>query len=102
LLYFAGLKLTTLITKIKGLPIVGVKPEEYLDNKSQKKDIIELVKEQFGSNRGNMGIVLRDISDNMTRFPNKLMHCKVLRKCTRRGSSRSHGSGCAMCEGSNV
>jgi hypothetical protein len=33
-----------LITKITGLPTVGGKPEEYLDNKERKKEIVELVK----------------------------------------------------------
>jgi hypothetical protein len=37
------------------------------------KDITELVKSQFGTSRGNRGIVLRDINDNITRFSNKIM-----------------------------
>jgi hypothetical protein len=39
-----------LITKITQLPIVGAKPEEYLENKACEKDITELVKAQFGTN----------------------------------------------------
>jgi hypothetical protein len=70
-----------LITKITGLPTVGTQPEEYLDNKACEKEITEIVKAQFGTNRGNMGIVLRDINDDTTRFTNKLMACKLLRKC---------------------
>jgi hypothetical protein len=57
-----------LITKITGFPTLGAQPEEYLDNKAHEKEIVEIVKEQFGTNRGNMGIVLRDINDDMTRF----------------------------------
>jgi hypothetical protein len=39
-----------------------------------------LVKAQFGTSRGNRGIVLKDINDNETRFASKLMACKILRK----------------------
>jgi hypothetical protein len=70
-----------LIAKIMGLPTVGVHLEEYLENKVHKKEIIKIVNAQFGTNRGNMCIVLRDINDNATRFSNKLMACKLLRKC---------------------
>jgi hypothetical protein len=70
-----------LISKITGLPTFDVQPEEYLDNKVCEKEITELVKAQFGTSRGNRGIVLKDINDNVTRFANKLMACKLLRKC---------------------
>jgi hypothetical protein len=70
-----------LIAKITGLPTVDTQPEEYLDNKAREKEIVELVKAQFGTSRGNRGIVLKDINDNATRFTNKLMACKLLRKC---------------------
>jgi hypothetical protein len=70
-----------LIAKTTGLSIVGAQPKEYLDNKARKKEIVELVKAQFGTSRGNMGIVLRDINDNATRFANNIMACKLLRKC---------------------
>jgi hypothetical protein len=39
-----------------------------------------LVKEKFGTSRRNRGIVLKDIKNNATRFTNKLMDCKLLRK----------------------
>jgi hypothetical protein len=52
-----------------------------LDNKASKKEIAELVKEQFGTKKGNKGIFLRDINNNVERFTNKLMACKVLRRC---------------------
>jgi hypothetical protein len=64
-----------------GLPTIGTKPKEYLDNKVHEKEIVDMVKAQFGTIRGNMGIVLRDTNDNATRFANKLMACKLLRKC---------------------
>jgi hypothetical protein len=69
-----------LISKITGLPTFGVQPEEYLDNKACKKEITQLVKAQFGTSWGNRGIVLKDINDNVTRFTNNIMACKLLRK----------------------
>jgi hypothetical protein len=73
-----------LISNIMGLPTLGAQPEEYLDNKARKKDITELVKSQFGTNRGNTrGIVLRDINENVTRFTNNIMDFKLPRKCTK-------------------
>jgi hypothetical protein len=65
-----------LIAKTTGLPTIGAQPYEYLDNKAHEKKIVELVKEQFGTSRGNMGIVPRYINENMTRFTSKLMDCK--------------------------
>jgi hypothetical protein len=52
-----------------------------LDTKTREKEIAELVKAQFGTSRGNMGIVLKEINDNVMRFENNLMACNVLRKC---------------------
>jgi hypothetical protein len=52
-----------LISKITGFPTVGAQPEEYLENKVREKEIVEIVKVQFGTNRGNKGIVLKDIND---------------------------------------
>jgi hypothetical protein len=69
-----------LITKIIGLPTIDTQLEEYLDNKAREKEIIELVKVQFGTRRGNRGIVLKDINDNAKRLSIKLMDCKILRK----------------------
>jgi hypothetical protein len=62
-----------LISNIIGLPIVETQPEEYLDNKACEKEIIELVKVKFSTNRGNRGIVIKDINDNMTRFTKNIM-----------------------------
>jgi hypothetical protein len=73
-----------LISKIMGLPTLGAQPKEYLDNKACEKHITELVKSQFGTSRGNTrGIMLRDINDSETRFSNRLMDFKLLRKCTK-------------------
>jgi hypothetical protein len=70
-----------LIEKITGFPTSGVKPEDYLENKARDKEIAEEVKAQFGTNRGNRGIVIKDINDPAMRFSMKLMACKLLRKC---------------------
>jgi len=70
-----------LIAKIKGLTTIGAQSKEYLDNKACDKEIDELVKAQFGTSKGNMGIVLRDINENTTRFAKNLMVYKLLRKC---------------------
>jgi hypothetical protein len=70
-----------LISKIKCLPTFSAQLEEYLDNKAREKENVELVKAQFGTSRGNRGIVLKDIRDNVTRFTNNIMAFKILRKC---------------------
>jgi hypothetical protein len=70
-----------LIFKIMGLPTLGAQLEEYLDNKAREKEVAEIVKAQFGTNRGNRDIMLRDINNDVTRFSNKLMDFKLLRKC---------------------
>jgi hypothetical protein len=75
-----------LISKITGLPTMGAQLEEYLDNKAREKEIVEIVKEHFCTNIGNMGIVLRDINDDAMRFTNKFMACKVPRKCRKEGA----------------
>jgi hypothetical protein len=70
-----------LIAKITSLPTFESHPKDYLDNKAREKEIDKLVKAQFGTSRGNKGIFLKDINDNATTFTNKLMACKLLRKC---------------------
>jgi hypothetical protein len=43
----------SLISNITGFPTSGAQPEEYLENKAREKEIAEIVKAQFGTNRGN-------------------------------------------------
>jgi hypothetical protein len=69
-----------MIAKVTRLPTIDAQPEECLDKRASEKEIVELVKAQFGTSRGNEGIVLKDIDDNATRFANKLMDFKLLRK----------------------
>jgi hypothetical protein len=70
-----------LIAKIIGFPTIGAQPEEYLENKVWENEIAETVKAQFGANKGNKCIILKDINDPAMRFTNKLMDCTLLRKC---------------------
>jgi hypothetical protein len=51
-----------LITKIRGFPTVGAKPQEYLENKVCRKQIVEIVKALFGTNKGNGDIILKYVS----------------------------------------
>lgn len=70
-----------LIAKLIGLLTDEVKPEKYLDEKIKEKSIVEEVKETFGTDRGNRGMIIRNINDPITRFMKNLMACKLLRKC---------------------
>jgi hypothetical protein len=70
-----------LISNITGLNTIGAQLEEYLENKAREKEIAEIVKAQFGKNRGSRGIVLKEINDAMMQLSNKLMAYKLLRKC---------------------
>jgi hypothetical protein len=73
-----------------------------LNNKVCEKEIVELVKAQFDTNRGNRGIVLKDINGNATRFTNKLMTYKFLRKCRKEEAPAGHRSIHTLHKGSNV
>jgi hypothetical protein len=70
-----------LIVKIIGCPIVGTQPEEYLETKVHEKEVAEIVKGKFGTNKGNMVIDLKDINETVTLFTSNIMACKLLRKC---------------------
>jgi hypothetical protein len=60
-----------LISKITGLHTLGAQPEEYLDNKVGKKEIVELVKGQLNTIRGNKGIVLTNRTYSSSRVVHK-------------------------------
>jgi hypothetical protein len=83
-------------------PTVRCIPEEYLDNKVREKEIQNKVKAQFDTTRGNRGIVIKDINDNVTRFASKLMACKLLRKLQRGSANRRYCSSRAVREGGHV
>jgi hypothetical protein len=75
-----------LISKIIGLSTVGTQTNDYLENKARKKELAEQVKVEFETTPGNKCIVIKDINDNAKWFANKLMECKLLRKCYREES----------------
>jgi hypothetical protein len=70
-----------LISKITGFPTVDVQPEYFLENKAREKELAEQVKAQFDTTRGTRGLIIKEINDDMMRFTNKLIVCKLLRKC---------------------
>jgi hypothetical protein len=69
-----------LILNIIGFPTDGVKPEKYLDDKTKERVTREEVKVQFGTNRGNIGMIIKKINDPTIGSTTKLMACKLLRK----------------------
>jgi hypothetical protein len=92
-----------LIANITGLPTDGVNPEQYLDEKMKEKTIAEEVKSQFGTDRGNKGMIIKNINDPTTRFMTNMMDCKLLRKCSQgRGTNKSGSNNHAVCEGDNT
>jgi len=70
-----------LINKLTGLLTYRVKPEKYLDEKMKEKYIVEEVKENIVTDRGNKGMIIKNINDPATIFVTKLMVCKLLMKC---------------------
>jgi hypothetical protein len=67
-------------------PTVGAQPEEFLENKVREKEMAEQVKAQFDTSRGSRGLIIKEINDDVMRFTNKLIVCKLLRKCRREES----------------
>jgi hypothetical protein len=57
-----------------------------LEIKSRDKEIVEAVKAQFRTDRGNKGIVIKDINDPATRFSTNIMAYELLRKCRKEGA----------------
>jgi hypothetical protein len=70
-----------LISKMTGLPSVGVKPEQYLNDKMKKHYIAEEVKEHFGTDIGSIGMIIKNFNEPTTIFLTKWMAYKLLRKC---------------------
>jgi len=70
-----------LIAKIIGLLVDRVKPDQYLGDKMKENTIVEEVKSQFGTNRGSIGMIIKNINDRAKIFVTKLMVRKLLRKC---------------------
>jgi hypothetical protein len=72
-----------LIAKITGLPIQGMDPELFLDDKTKEKVLAEEMNKKYGTNKGTRGIIIKRINDATTQLGMKLLACKMLRKCRR-------------------
>jgi hypothetical protein len=70
-----------LIFEITCLPINGEKPEQYLDDRTKEKAIVEEINNKYGTDRGSMGMIIKQIIEPTMIFATKLMACKILRKC---------------------
>jgi hypothetical protein len=70
-----------LIAFIIGLPSNGEKPAQYLDDKTKEKALTEEMKKTCGMERGSCKIILKRISNIITRMATQLMACKLLHKC---------------------
>jgi hypothetical protein len=57
-----------LIAIITWLPTNGEKREQYLEDKTKEKSISDELKDKYGVERGNRGIMIRDINDPVTQF----------------------------------
>jgi hypothetical protein len=68
-----------LISKITGFPTINVPPEDLLENKVCEKELEEQVKAQFSMTKGNRGIIIKYMNENVTIF-SSIMSCKLLRK----------------------
>ena len=70
-----------LIVEIIGLPTYGEKPEKYMDDKTKEKSKENDIKNKYGTHRGSIGIIIRQINAPTTKFVIKMMACKLLIKC---------------------
>jgi hypothetical protein len=59
----------------------GDKPEQYMEDKTKAKAILDEIKAKYGTDRGNRGIKISDINDLATRFSTRLPGCKLMHKC---------------------
>jgi hypothetical protein len=72
-----------LIANITGLPSRGMDPMQFLDNKSREKVLAEDMKNKYATDRGTRGIIIKRINDAATQLGEKILACKLLRKCRR-------------------
>jgi hypothetical protein len=78
-----------LIVKITNLPTDGVNPEKYLYDKKKQKAIAEEVKDQFGTDKGSRGMIIKSINDPSKIFMTNMISCKLLRKfCMEKAPAR--------------
>jgi hypothetical protein len=69
-----------LIAYIIGMPSQGEDPAKFLEDKTKEKELTEEMKKKYGTERGSRGIMIKHISDVVTRMATKNMACKLLRK----------------------
>jgi len=69
-----------LITYIIGIASWGEDPMYFLEEKTKEKELVEEMKNKYGTKRGSCGIIIKHISDVATRMDTKIMACKLLRK----------------------
>jgi hypothetical protein len=55
-----------LIAQIKGLPIRGMDPALFLDDKTKEKAPVEEMKKKYGTSRGTRGIIIKRINNVST------------------------------------
>jgi hypothetical protein len=72
-----------LIANITGLPIRGMDPALFLDDKTKEKALAEEMKKKYDTDRGTRGIIIKRINDAATQLGAKVLACKLLRKCRR-------------------
>jgi len=72
-----------IIAKITGLPIWGMDPGLFLDDKTKEKALAEEMKKKYDIDMGTRGIIVKRINDAATQLGVKLLSCKLLRKSHR-------------------
>jgi hypothetical protein len=70
-----------LISFITRLPSNGAKPAQYMDDKTKENSLVEEMKKTYGIERGSHDIIIKRISDAITRMETRLKACKLLQKC---------------------
>jgi hypothetical protein len=78
-----------LIIEITRLPPSGEKLEQYLDEKTKEKSMENEIKNKYGTNKGSVGMVIKNINESANKFAKKLMPCKLLRKARKEESPTS-------------
>jgi hypothetical protein len=58
-------------------------PTLFLDDKTKEKAIAEEMKKKYGTSRGTRGIIIKPINNAATQLGEKILACKLLRKCHR-------------------
>ena len=75
----------------KKIPYLQTKKklEQYLDDKTKEKSLVDGIKSKYGTKKGSRGMIIKKISESKTRFATKLMACKFMRKCCKEESPTS-------------